>query len=176
MRSPPWQSRWFKDICYNSLEIASVLCCKSAGEQFFLLTNWLSRPRQYNWLLRNMGQGHFVLRMDNNGLVRKLKRTRSKQMVAPCKYVYTFAWEGQQCIYVDAEFSFQTETLTNAWLCQKLRKKGWCRGWMVSGESDHHSISRSKSTKNPVHFSHIKIIFSHFHFPSNKSYPLIFHW
>ena len=47
MRSPPWQPRWFKDICYNSLEIASVLCCKSAGEQFFLLTNWLSRPRQY---------------------------------------------------------------------------------------------------------------------------------
>ena len=87
LRSLPWQPRWFKDICYNSLEIASVLCCKSAGEQFLLLTNWLSRPRQYNWLLRNMGQGHFVLRLDNNGLVRKLKRTRSKQMVASCKYI-----------------------------------------------------------------------------------------
>ena len=27
------------------------------------------------------------MRLDNNGLVRKLKRTRSKQMVAPCKYI-----------------------------------------------------------------------------------------
>ena len=88
MRSPPWQSRWFKDICYNSLEIASVLCCKSAGEQFFCWQiDHCQDQDSTDWLLRNMGQGHFVLRLDNNGLVRKLKRTRSKQMVAPCKYI-----------------------------------------------------------------------------------------
>ena len=45
MRSPPWQPRWFKDICYNSLEIASVLCCKSAGEQFFVVDKLTAKTK-----------------------------------------------------------------------------------------------------------------------------------